>query len=182
MTDERRRSVNAAEVRLLYENAITGFVASVVIALALAYVQRSASSPVVVSTWLAFMLMVALARLAIARRYWRDALRETSHRYWKALFVAGTAAAAVVWGVAGMTFYDPARPTTGTFLIFVLGGVMLGGASLLAARPEAFLTFFLPIGVLTSARLAAAGGEEHLMMAFLVVIFTGATIATTTSS
>ena len=31
-----------------------------------------------------------------------------------------------------------------TFLVFVVGGVMLGGASLLAARPEAFLTFLAP--------------------------------------
>jgi signal transduction histidine kinase/ActR/RegA family two-component response regulator len=78
-----------------------------------------------------------------------------------------------------MLFYDPAQPTSGTFLMFVLGGVMLGGAPILAARPEAFLTFFLPIGLLTSARLAITGGEEHLLMAFLVVVFTAATIATT---
>ena len=63
--------------------------------------------------------------------------------------------------------------------MFVLGGVMLGGASLLAARPEAFLTFFLPIGLLTALRLANEGDEEHLMMGFLVVLFTAATIATT---
>ena len=32
-------------------------------------------------------------------------------------------------------------------LVFVIGGVMLGSASLLAARPEAFLTFLLPTGL-----------------------------------
>ena len=177
--NERRRHVHAAEVRLLYENATTGVVASVLIALPLAYVQRSGSSTLVISTWLSFVLVVALTRLAIARQYWRDSPREISSQRWKALFAGGTAAAAVTWGMAGMMFYDPAHPTSGTFLMFVLGGVMLGGASLLAARPEAFLAFFLPIGLLTSIRLASAGGEEHLMMAFLVVIFTVATIATT---
>jgi len=176
---KRRRHVHAAEVRLLYENATTGIWASILIALPLAYIQRSVSSPLVISTWLSFMLVVALTRFVIARQYWRDALRESSSQRWKALFVAGTAAAATAWGVAGMLFYDPAQPTSGTFLMFVLGGVMLGGAPILAARPEAFLTFFLPIGLLTSARLAIAGGEEHLMMAFLVGLFTVATIATT---
>ena len=175
----RRSHVLAAEVRLLYENATTGIWASILIALPLAYIQRSVSSPLVISTWLSFMLAVALTRFVIARQYWRDALRESSSQRWKALFVAGTAAAATAWGVAGMLFYDPTQPTSGTFLMFVLGGVMLGGAPILAARPEAFLTFFLPIGLLTSARLAIAGGEEHLMMAFLVGIFTAATIATT---
>src|SRR5687767_5048888 len=94
-----RRDVHAAEVRLLYENATTGVWASVLIALPLAYIQRSVSSPLVISTWLSFMLVVALTRFAIARRYWRDQLREISSQRWKALFVAGTAAAAAAWGV-----------------------------------------------------------------------------------
>ena len=171
--------MHAAEVRLLYENATTGVVASVLIALPLAYVQRSVSSTLVISAWLSFVLVVALARFAITRLYWRDSRRESASQRWQALFVAGTAPAAAAWGLAGMMFYDPAEPTSGTFLMFVLGGVMLGGSSLLAARPEAFLTLFLPIGLMTSIRLASAGGEEHLMMAFLVVIFTVATIVTT---
>ena len=177
--DHRQRQVAAAQTRLLYENATTGVVASVLIALPLAYAQRGVTSTLVVSAWLLFVLVVALTRFAIARRYWRDSRAEISSGRWKALFVAGTAMAAAAWGVAGMMFYNQAQPTNGIFLMFVLGGVMLGGASLLAARPEAFLTFFLPIGVLTSIRLASAGGEENLMMAFLVVIFTAATIATT---
>jgi signal transduction histidine kinase/CheY-like chemotaxis protein len=77
-----------------------------------------------------------------------------------------------------MVFYDPAQPTNEMFLMFVLGGVMLGGSSLLAARPEAFLIFLVPIGLLTAIRLAAVSGEEHLLMAFLVVVFSAATIVT----
>jgi signal transduction histidine kinase/ActR/RegA family two-component response regulator len=66
-----------------------------------------------------------------------------------------------------------------TFLVFVVGGVMLGGASLLAARPEAFLTFLLPPGLLTAFRLAVVGDEGHLMMGFLAALFTAATVAST---
>ena len=180
MTEPRRRQqVHAAETRLLYENATIAVVASVLIALPLTYVQRRVTSSVVISAWLGFLLLVAFARLAIARSYWRASPEEQSSPRWRAMFLIGTALAAAAWGAAGIMFYDPAQPTHGVFLMFVLGGVMLGGASLLAARPEAFLTFFLPIGVLTAIRLASVGGEEHLMMAFLVVVFTSATIATT---
>jgi signal transduction histidine kinase/ActR/RegA family two-component response regulator len=66
-----------------------------------------------------------------------------------------------------------------TFLVFVVGGVMLGGASLLAARPEAFLTFLLPTGLFTAVRLASEGDEDHLMMGFLAAVFTLATLTTT---
>jgi signal transduction histidine kinase/ActR/RegA family two-component response regulator len=171
--------VQAAQTRLLYENASTSVVASVLIALPLAYAHRRVISTLVISTWLLFVVVVALLRWVIARRYWRASPGEASSGEWIAAFVAGTALAASAWAMAGMLFYAPAHPTNGFFLMFVLGGVMLGGASLLAARREAFLTFFLPIGLLTAIRLASEGGEEHLMMAFLVSLFTAATVATT---
>jgi len=177
--NDRRQQVHAAETRLLYENSTTGVVASVLIALALAYTQSRVTGAPVVAAWLLFVLVVAATRFVIARRYWRALPAEGESRRWNNLFVAGTALASAAWGVAGVLFYEPTQPTSGIFLMFVLGGVMLGGASLLAARPEAFFMFFLPIGLLTAIRLAGEGGQEHLTMAFLVVVFTVATIATT---
>jgi signal transduction histidine kinase/CheY-like chemotaxis protein len=176
---QRGPRVRAAEVGLLYQNAATSVVVSVLIALLLAYAQRDVHAGSVIVAWLTFVVIVALARLAIAWRYWRTSPDETATRRWMMLFVAGTALAAIGWGSAGVLFYQSDHPTQGFLLMFVLGGMMLGGAALLAARPEAFLTFFLPIGLLTCLRLVGEGGEEHLMMALMVVLFTAATIATT---
>ena len=75
--------------------------------------------------------------------------------------------AAAGWVAAAIVLYAPARPLNEAFWCFVVGGVMLGGASLLAARPEAFLTFLLPTGLFTALRLASEGDEGHLMMGFL---------------
>ena len=177
--DGRGQRVHAAETRLLYENATTSVVVSMLIALLLAYAQRRVHASPVILVWLTFVFGVALTRLVIAWRYWRASPEETASRGWMMLFVAGTALAALGWGAAGMLFYEPDHPTQGFLLMFVLGGMMLGGAALLAARPEAFLTFFLPIGLLTSIRLVNEGGEDHLMMTLMVVLFTAATIATT---
>ena len=177
--DERRQQVHAAEVRLLYENVTTGAVVNVLIALALAYAQRGVTSTVVIAPWFLYVLLVAVVRLAVARRYQRAAPSEMSSRRWQSMFVAGAAAASAAWAIAGVMFYDPARPASGVFLMFVLGGMMLGGAALLAARPEAFLAFFLPIGLLMAGRLATVGGEDHLMRAFLILIFTVVSIVTT---
>jgi signal transduction histidine kinase/ActR/RegA family two-component response regulator len=94
-------------------------------------------------------------------------------------FVIGTAMAAAGWCAAAIVLYPPGRPMNETFLVFVVGGVMLGSASLLAPRPEAFLTFLLPTGLLTAARLASVGDEDHLMMGFLAALFTVATLVTT---
>ena len=53
------------------------------------------------------------------------------------------------------------------FLVFVLGGMMLGGASLLAARTEAFLAFLIPTGILPAVRLLFGGDDEHIAMGLL---------------
>ena len=55
---------------------------------------------------------------------------------------------------------------------------MLGGASLLAARPEAFLSFLLPTGLLPAIRLASEGVEPYVTMGLLAGVFTVATIST----
>jgi signal transduction histidine kinase/CheY-like chemotaxis protein len=177
--DRRQRQVHAAETNLLYENAGTGIAATVVIASLLAYAQWDVVPRLVVSMWLLYLLLVSAARFALARRYRQRLPGDIGDDRWNRAFVAGVALAAAGWGAAPFVLYSPARPMNETFLVFVVGGVMLGGASLLAAKPEAFLTFLLPTGLLTALSLASAGDEGHLMMGFLAALFTAATLATT---
>src|SRR5262249_48926489 len=65
------------------------------------------------------------------------------------------------------------------FLVFVLGGMMLGAASLLAPRPEAFLAFLIPTGLVPTVRLLVQGDRMHLAMGLLAAVFTLATLVTT---
>jgi signal transduction histidine kinase/ActR/RegA family two-component response regulator len=171
--------VQAAETRLLYENAGTGITATIVIASLLAYAQWSVIAPVIVAAWFLYMVLMSAARFVLVRRYWSASPDDTDHGRWSVAFVIGAAMAAAGWGAAAILLYVPDRPMNATFLVFVVGGVMLGAASLLAARPEAFLTFLLPTGLLTAVRLAIVGTEDHLMMASLVTLFTVSTVATT---
>jgi signal transduction histidine kinase/ActR/RegA family two-component response regulator len=176
---QRQRQVHAAETRLLYENASTGILATIVIASLLAYAEWDVVPRFVVSVWLLYVLLVCGARFVLVRRYRRASPDDTGSGRWNAAFVIGAAMAAAGWASAALVFYPTARPMNEAFLVFVVGGVMLGAASLLAARPEAFLTFLLPSGLLTSARLASEGDEDHLIMGFLAAVFTLATVATT---
>ena len=176
---QRQRQLHAAQTRLLYENANLGIVVTVVIAALLAYAQWSVIPHWVISAWLLYMVLVCVARFALVRRYRRATASEIGNGRWNSAFVAGTGLAAAGWGAAAIFLYPPDQPVNETFLVFVVGGVMLGGGSLLAARPAAFLTFLLPPGLLTALRLGSLGGEVHLMMGFLCGLFTLATVATT---
>lgn len=177
--DQRQRQVHAAETRLLYDNACTGIVSTVVIAALLAYAQWDVRPRAVVVAWLVYVLLVSAARYMLVRRYWRTSPSDIDSRYWSMAFALGASMAAAGWIVAAIVLYAPARPMNQAFLVFVVGGVMLGGASLLAARPEAFLTFLLPTGLATALRLASVGDEDHLMMGSLAAVFTAATVTTT---
>jgi signal transduction histidine kinase/ActR/RegA family two-component response regulator len=177
--DRHRRQIDAAETRLLYENATTGIVVTVVIAPLLAYAEWVVVSRSAVSAWLLCMLLVTAGRLVVVRRYRRASPSDADMSRWNVAFVVGVALAAVGWGAAAIVLYPTARPMNEAFLVFVVGGVMLGGASLLAARREAFFTFLIPTGLLTALRVATIGDEDHLMMGFLAALFTVATLATT---
>lgn len=177
--EERRQQVHAAETRLLYENATTGIAATLVIASLLAYAQWDAGRSFTVSAWLLYLLLVSAARFVLVRRYWRASPSETEYGRWRAMFVVGAAMAAVGWGAGAFVLCPAAGPMNKTLVVFAVGGVMLGSASLLAARPEAFVTFLLPTGFLTALRLTIEGDNNHLMMGFLAAVFTVVTVITT---
>ena len=176
---QRKRQVRAAQIRLLYSNVSTGIVVTVLAAPILGYVQWGVIRRSIVVVWLVYMLLVTSARFVLARRYWRTSPSGMEDRWWGVAFTIGAGMAAAGWGAAGILLYPEGRGMNQIFLVFVLGGMMLGGASLLAARSEAFLAFLLPTGLPPAIRLLLEGDEEHLVMGLLALLFTGATLTTT---
>ena len=179
LAEDHRPQVQAAETRLLYENANTGVAITVVIATLLAYAQWDVVPPA--SSWRGLSTCSSFPSRGsyLAQRYWRTWPTEAATSRWNAAFVVGTALAAVGWAAAGIALYPSSPPMNEILVVFVIGGMMLGSASLLAARPEAFLTFLLPTGLVTSWRVASQGDEEHLIMGSLGAVFTVATLITT---
>ena len=177
--DCRRRDVLAAQVRLLYGNANVGVGVTLVATLILGYLQWEVVAHPIVLSWCLYMFLVAAGRFTLAGRYWRSARSSLETRRWRAGFAVGAGLAGTGWGAAGILLYPEARPVNQLFLVFILGGMILGGASILAARPEAYLAFIVPAGLAPAARLMLQGDEVHLAMALMASLFTLATVITT---
>jgi diguanylate cyclase (GGDEF)-like protein len=126
-----------------------------------------------------YMLVISSVRFILARCYWRAARTDTNARGWANTFIIDTGLSAVGWGVAGVLLYPEAQLANQVILAFVLGGMMLGAGSILAARPEAFLAFIIPTGLPVSVRFMLQGDAPHLAMGLLATIFTVATLITT---
>jgi signal transduction histidine kinase len=175
----RRREVLAAQVRLLYSNASVGFWVTLIATSILARLQWEVLAHSVVFSWWLYMFLLAAGRFTLALRYWRSALSSLETKRWRAGFALGAGLAGVGWAAAGILLYPEARLVNQLFLVFILGGMMLGAASTLAARPEAYLPFIIPAGLSLATRLVLQGDEPHLFMALMAVIFTLATVITT---
>ena len=132
---QRTRQVRAAQVRLLYSNANTGGAVTIITAPVLSYFQWDVIEHPVVVGWLLYILVVSAARFALTRRYRRASPADTEVNRWGTAFAVGAALAGVGWGAAGILLYPEARLMNQVLLVFVVGGMMLGGVSVLA--PEA---------------------------------------------
>ncbi len=175
----RRRQVLSTQLKLLYANSNLAASVTIVTAASLAALQWAVISKSVIIVWCLYMALVSLVRLIVARHYWRDSPRSAGLGKWRAALTVGVALAGVGWGAAGILLYAPAHPMNQLFLLFVLGGMMLGAGSLLAPRPEAFLWFQIPTGLASAVRLLVEGDEMHLVMGLLCGVYTLATLVTT---
>jgi len=174
-----REQVLSAQLKLLYANANLGNGVTIVVATILAGLQWGVISHLVVVSWWLFMTVVSILKSAFARRYWHSEPGHGEIGKWRAAFTAGVGLTGAGWCGAAILLYPAAHLTNQVFLVFVLGGMMLGASSLLAARPEAFLTFLIPTGAGLVVRLFTEGDETHLAMGLLATVFTLATLITT---
>jgi signal transduction histidine kinase/ActR/RegA family two-component response regulator len=118
------------------------------------------------------MLLVSLARLFLGQRYQRAMAAPDRAGKWRAAFTACVCLSGIGWGGAGILLYSESRFANQLFLIFVLGGMMLGAASTLASRLEPILYFLIPTGVGPTIRLLLEGDETHVAMGALAGLFT----------
>jgi PAS domain S-box-containing protein len=177
--DQKRKGlVRAEQVRLLYTNANVGIWVTVIVAPILGYLEARIAQAAI-QAWLLYMLAVSAARFALARLYWRSSTVSTRTDTWGATFAVGAGLSGLGWGAASALLYTEADLMSQVILAFVLGGMMLGAAFLLAPRPAAFVAFIIPIGFSLSARFLLQADKVHVAMGLLATLFTIVTLITT---
>jgi hypothetical protein len=130
--DSRRLQILAAQVRLLYGNSNLGIAVTLVATPILGRLQWSVVSHRIVLAWCLYMFLVSAARFTLGRRYWRTKPAHRRTATWGTPFAIGAGLAGAGWGAAGILLYPEAHLANQAFLFFILGGMMLGAASLLA--------------------------------------------------
>jgi signal transduction histidine kinase/ActR/RegA family two-component response regulator len=177
--DFPKEQLLSAQLRLLYANANLGVIINILAATTLGGLQWGiVAKPVVIAWWL-YIILVSVLRYAFARRYWHASPSTTDINKWRTIFTLGVGLTGAGWGAAGVLLYPAGHLNNQLFLVFVLGGMMLGASSVLAPRPEAFVTFLIPAGFIPAVRLLLEGDETHVAMGLLAAVFTLATLIIT---
>ncbi|MGA7236954.1 MAG: ATP-binding protein [Bryobacteraceae bacterium] len=181
--DPRQEKILAAQVRLLYANRDIAAAVTVAATATLGRLQWNVASGPVVLGWCVYMVLVAIVRIVLAARYARASPEDLNSRRWGAAFAIGAALAGAGWGGAGILLYPEGNLAHQVFLLFILGGMMLGAATLLASWPVAFVAFLVPTGLAPALRLLFEGmhlgDESHVAMGAMTALFTVATLLVT---
>ena len=177
--DQRKQEILLAQVRLLCANSYVGAIVTLIAAAILGRLEWTFVPHSVVVGWWIYMAMAAVVRYAVALRIRGSSTVLSQAPRWATIFAIAAGLAGAGWGGAGILLYPEGSLTNQLFLVFVVGGMMLGAASVLAPRPESFLAFLIPAGFGPAIRLLLRADQTHIFMGVLAAVFTIAVVITT---
>ena len=158
----REASLSSQRVTLLYQALPAALMASSGCALALVLVNWPILPHGWLLAWLAYQLILAAGRYGLTRSFKGKTSTAATVLRWDRAFVAGTALAGLGWGAFALLLFPESSPAHQVFLAFVLGGVVAGSSSTLAARFDAFLFFAVPALTPLLFRFLTLGQEQAL--------------------
>lgn len=164
--------MEAEQTRLLYEQASTSFVVTLLNAGILAFILRDVVSAPRRFTWLGLMVVITFSRIVLAWQYRRTEPSIRQVGLWRTRFLIGAGAAGIAWGLAGVLLFAHDSLAHQIFLAFVLGGMMTGAVAVLSWVKTAFLVFLIPAATPIIFRFFTQGGDLFIAMGVMSVIFT----------
>ncbi|MDH3637416.1 MAG: EAL domain-containing protein [Gammaproteobacteria bacterium] len=171
-----QEAVRAEQVRLIYRNAPTGIAINLINSIIVAIIMAGQVSRSLMVTWLFVVVLVALVRVEIVRRYRCSRSFADNVARWGVLFSVGAGLAGATWGIWGLFTTLYVDLPYQVFVAFVVGGMALGALAVSGAFIPAYLAFLLPavipmeLGWLLQADRTAAG-MAALGLAFLIALY-----------
>src|SRR5690349_4913761 len=136
--------VNAELVRTLYAQSRPLFLANLVNGSILVGCFATLAAPALVVGWAATLVVLLLVRYELLRRFERSKPPVEEVMRWGVRYVVGSTCSGILWGSAGMLFFDPDNDVTQALLTFTIGGMTAGAAGTLSPHMPAFVGFLVP--------------------------------------
>jgi signal transduction histidine kinase len=163
--------VRAAQIKLLYEQAPSAFIAIIINAAIIVTVLWGPVPKPLLMGWFLASLLVLFARIGLRRSYLLNSPTTAESLRWGRRFVFGVAVNGMLWGFAGFFFFVEQSYVYQLLLAFVLAGMASGAIGTLSPVRDAYLAFLVPALLPYLARLVSAGGKVHLAMGGMLLLY-----------
>ena len=161
----------ADQVRKLYDNTVSGSVATLINGSILVLVLRHQVSTLRLSLWLGAALLVSMTRLSLFWGYRNARPHPDDARKWKNLFIASLFLSGVVWGAAAIFLFPPDATAHQAFIALVSGGMVAGAVGSFTAVLTAYYLFSAAALVPIIVRFFLLGSEIHIAMGTMASLF-----------
>jgi signal transduction histidine kinase len=169
---DHAQEVRVAQIRLLYQHTPSALIATLINAAIMVFVLWEQLPAVWLIGWFVAIALVVLGRFGLLRVYFSARpLAGAESRRWEHHYLFGVALNGVLWGIAGFFFFIGHSSVHQLFLAFVLAGMTAGSVTTLSAVRGAYLAFLAPALLPYGIQLVSHGGEVHLAMAAMLLLF-----------
>jgi signal transduction histidine kinase len=168
---EKTLYIESEQVKLLYGQAPTSLIVTLLNATILTLTLRDLIDPAIVFSWLGAMVCVTLGRALLIVAYHRVSPSIEQTDRWRRRFILGVACAGIMWGSTGVIMFAHHSLAHQIFLAFVLGGMIIGGAAVLSWVKEAFIVFLVPTALPIIVQFFSQEDNIFIAMGALSAIF-----------
>lgn len=172
VSKELQLSVRRVQVDLLWRNAPAGYLANVLVALAVT-LTLSKSVGAAIQLWFAGVLVITLLRGVFSYFYFSARRDGTDTQLWGTLFIALTFLTGLTWGVLGGALYPLADQYGQSLIVVVVVGITAGAVVTTGFVAIAYYVYL--VTALAPYVIRAFGGDERFDMPLgvLAVIYAG---------
>ncbi len=174
--------IYAEQVRHLYRLSRSGYLGTTIGVSIMTFALWGFVSSVMLAGWFIAALGVTLGRYLLYRAYMSAPAANLAAQSWADRFMVGAAAMGSMWGILG-TLLFPVDSIPHQFLvIFVIGGMAMSAAVVLAPVKHVFYAFVFPALLPLIVVLGMQGDPLHILMGMLAVVFTVVILALSTAT
>lgn len=173
MGKKSEHQIYAQQVAALYQHANIGLIVTPLIAAVLIYTLVEPTNTRVLFGWYLVFIGIVALRYFCMRWYFASATRYYRPRKWGRLFLVGSTAAGLWWGISASVFFPVEEPVRQSVVLFVAGGIAAGGFSFICYRRAVYTLFTFSVLTPLAWVLFAQGDPTHFTLGVLTLVSIG---------
>jgi diguanylate cyclase (GGDEF)-like protein/PAS domain S-box-containing protein len=164
-------AIAVEQCRLLYQQGLFVVYVGMAVAMLTAAVLQEVIAPDLLIVWLTLFSVVGVLRVIANWRFMRLKDEDFHPRYWNNIYIVGTLASGLMWGVPG-AMYDPSWPPYAQVALFIIyAGLIAGAYNSYAVVLPAFVLFMVPLAMPLFWQLLSRESDNGDFLAFSFFLY-----------